>query len=118
MLKDHFGITLKIFHDIQLEPQDPSFNKITSILENLDPYTLTALYTVAQSSKSTAIALSLILRDDLEVQEAVNIARVDENYQTMIFGKVEGAHDFDEAHTLTTFATAKSVVNLCRFRDI
>jgi chaperone required for assembly of F1-ATPase len=65
------------------------------------------------TSKSTAIALALIFRDDLDIQEAVNIARVDENYQSNIFGKVEGAHDFDEAHTLTTFATAKTLINLC-----
>lgn len=78
---------------------------------------LTSLYTVASSAKSTAIALALIFRDDLPIQEAVNIARVDENYQTSHFGKVEGAHDFDEAHTLTTFATAKTLLNLCKLRE-
>jgi chaperone required for assembly of F1-ATPase len=69
------------------------------------------------TSKSTAIALALIFRDDLEIQEAVNIARVDENYQSGVFGRVEGAHDFDEAHTLTTFATAKTLINLCYLRE-
>ncbi len=49
----------------------------------------------------------------MTLQEAVDIARVDENYQTKHFGKVEGAHDYDEANLLTAFATAKNVVNLC-----
>jgi chaperone required for assembly of F1-ATPase len=56
-------------------------------------------------------------KDTISIEEAVNIARVDENYQISHFGKVEGAHDFDEAHTLTQFATAKSFVNLCQLRD-
>lgn len=56
--------------------------------------------------------MSLILRNDLSIQDAVNIARVDENYQTKHFGRVEGAHDYDEAVTLSTFATAKNLVNL------
>jgi chaperone required for assembly of F1-ATPase len=72
-----------------------------------------SLYAISQSCKSTAIALAFILRDELTIQEAVNIARVDENYQSKHFGKVEGAHDFDEAHTLTTFGTARNIVNLC-----
>jgi chaperone required for assembly of F1-ATPase len=71
------------------------------------------LYSVAISAKSTAIALSFIMRDELSIQEAVDISGVDENYQSKHFGKVEGAHDFDEAHTLTTFGTAKNIVNLC-----
>ena len=57
--------------------------------------------------------MAFILRDEITINEAVNIARVDENYQSKHFGKVEGAHDFDEAHTLTTFGTAKNIVNLC-----
>ena len=62
--------------------------------------------------------MSFILKDDLSIKEAVDIARVDENYQTKHFGKVEGAHDFDEAHTMTTFATAKNIINLCKLREI
>ena len=41
---------------------------------------LSSLYAIAQSSKSTAIALAFILRDELRIEEAVSIARVDENY--------------------------------------
>jgi len=58
-----------------------------------------------------------LLRNDLSIQEAVDIARVDENYQVKHFGKVEGAHDYDEAATLTTFATAKNIINLCLLRE-
>ena len=100
-----------------MEPQDKSIQKLKPIMQELDPFVLNSLYAVAQSAKSTAIALSLILKYELSIQDAVNISRVDENYQSSIFGKVEGAHDFDEAHALTTFATAKSLVNLCQLRE-
>jgi chaperone required for assembly of F1-ATPase len=56
------------------------------------------------------------LRNEISIQEAVEIARVDENYQSKHFGRVEGAHDYDEAATLATFATARNVINLCQLR--
>lgn len=57
------------------------------------------------------------MKNELSIQEAVDIARVDENYQSKHFGRVEGAHDFDEAHALATFATAKNIINLSFLRD-
>jgi len=53
----------------------------------------------------------------MTVQEAVEIARLDVNYQASAFGRVEGAHDLDEANFFATFSTAKTVVNLCRLRE-
>lgn len=76
-------------------------------------YVISSMYSVASQAKSTAIALAFILKNEISIQEAVEIARVDENYQIKHFGKVEGAHDFDEVHTLTTFGTAKNIINLC-----
>lgn len=61
--------------------------------------------------------MAFILRNELSIKEAVDISRVDENYQSEKFGRVEGAHDFDEAHALATFGTAKNVINLCLLRD-
>jgi chaperone required for assembly of F1-ATPase len=57
-----------------------------------------------------------LLRNDISIREAVDIARVDENYQSKHFGRVEGAHDYDEAATLAIFATAKNIINLCMLR--
>lgn len=91
-------------------------SKVVPLLRTVDNYVLFSLYTVAQQAKSTAIALAFLLRNDISIEEAVRIARVDENYQTKHFGKVEGAHDYDEASTLATFATAKNVINLCLLR--
>lgn len=96
-----------------MDPQDKSFTKITPLLNSYDPFVITSLFSVAAAAKSTGIALALIVKGNLALQDALNIARCDENFQTKHFGVVEGAHDFDEAHTLTTFATAKTLVNFC-----
>ena len=53
----------------------------------------------------------------MTLEEAVSIARVDEQHQQSIFGIVEGAHDFDQANMLTVFATARSVVGLASIRN-
>ena len=117
IMEKEFGVKLKVFHDINVEPQHSSVAKVVPLLRTIDNYVLFSLYTVAQSSKSTAIALSFLLKNELSITDAVNIARVDENYQTKHFGKVEGAHDYDEASTTATFATAKNIINLCMLRD-
>jgi hypothetical protein len=55
--------------------------------------------------------------EKISLEEAVSVARVDEQHQQSIFGVVEGAHDFDQANMLTVFATARSVVGLAGIRD-
>lgn len=117
MMEKEFGVKLRVFHDINVEPQHASVSKVVPLLKSMDNYTLFSLYTVAQQSKSTAIALSFLLKNELSIKDAVTIARVDENYQQSHFGKVEGAHDYDEASTMTNFATAKNILNLCMLRE-
>ena len=34
----------------------------------------------------------------ITIEEAVKAARIDEDFQTEVFGVVEGAHDLDEAY--------------------
>jgi len=63
-------------------------------------------------SKSSAIALALILGQSLDIEQAVRLARIDEDYQTKYFGVVEGAHDLDEAYLYSVFSTARNIVNL------
>ena len=53
----------------------------------------------------------------MSLEDAINIARVDEHYQQSKNGFVEGAHDFDKINTLTTLAAARAVVNLTMLRD-
>lgn len=47
MLEREFEVKLKIFHEIQVEPQDSSVTKIVPLLRTVDHYALFSLYTVA-----------------------------------------------------------------------
>ena len=122
-LKQRFDITLKIWHTIFLDPQDKSVKNIQPILDAMDPIPLNALYQVTQVSKSAALALTLLYQEDspdkerLSLQDALNVARVDEHFQQSKNGFVEGSHDFDKINTLTTLASARSVVQLAMLRD-
>lgn len=119
-LKERFDITLKIWHTIYMDPQDISVKKIEPILDNLDPIVLNSLYQITQVSKSAALALTLLYKDGVDrmtIEEAVNVARVDEHFQQSKNGFVEGAHDFDKINTFTTFASARSLTQLALLRD-
>jgi chaperone required for assembly of F1-ATPase len=48
MLEREFGVQLKIFHGIQIEPQHSSVSKIVPLLRTVDNYVLFSLYSVAQ----------------------------------------------------------------------
>ncbi len=84
----------------------------------MDVFEICALFQMVNAAKSTAIPLALLKMKDLSVEEAVQIARVDENHQSSVFGKVEGAHDLDEAYVSQTFATAKTYLKLRSLEEI
>lgn len=80
IMEREFGVKLKVYYGINVDPQHASVSKAVPLLRSVDNYVLFSLYTVAQQAKSTAIALSFLLKDELSIKEAVTIARVDENY--------------------------------------
>lgn len=90
--------------------------KIIYHLEESDPVYITALYMIASSAKSTAVALSLMHDENMTIEKAVKAARADELYQTKIFGVVEGAHDYDEATTSLGIGTPKTMYDLLKAR--
>jgi len=81
---------------------------------------LNSLYQITQCSKSAALALTLLYQEGdnrMSLEDAVNVARVDEHYQQSKNGFVEGSHDFDKINTFSTFACARSMTQLAMLRD-
>ena len=115
-MKRDFGITLRAFEGLDEEP-DPSIEKSIDFFCSLDPVALSCISSMANAAKSAAIAMCLAT-DSLSIEEAVRAARVDEDFQVSHFGLVEGAHDLDETTTYGAFATAKTVINLAKLRDV
>lgn len=63
IMEREFGVKLKVYYDINVDPQHSSVSKVVPLLRTVDNYVLFSLYTVAQQAKSTAIALSFLLKD-------------------------------------------------------
>jgi chaperone required for assembly of F1-ATPase len=84
---------------------------VKEILDQMDFMTLNCVFQVVNSCKSAAVAL-LLIHGHISVEQGVRASRIDEDFQTSLFGVVQGAHDLDEAFLYTQFATAKNIINL------
>ena len=91
--------------------QDKSLVSLQSYINSLDDYDLVALEAAATVSRSTAIGLS-VLDGFINIQEAVKYTRLEEDHQAIQYGKVDGAHDVEEANTCMLLASSKSLVTL------
>lgn len=82
-LKNRFDVTLKIWYTIYMDDQDKSVKNMPPIFEQLDPIVLNSLYNITQVSKSTALGLAVLYGEGdqkIDLEKAVNIARVDEHF--------------------------------------
>lgn len=61
---------------------------------------------LASTMKSTSLAIS-VMNGFLEVEQAVECANIEENYQSSKFGKVEGSHDVQDSLNLLVISSAK-----------
>lgn len=110
-MAEKYDIHLNTFTDFGFLGQHESYLKLDEILKNVDPYVLLCIFTIAQSTKSTVVALAL-LNEVISLQDAIIVSRLEEMYQQKFFGVVEGAHDYDEARTIGDVASAKWFLNL------
>jgi chaperone required for assembly of F1-ATPase len=110
-MKDEYDIHLKTFGDYGFLEQDQSYLKMDRILANVDPWTLLCIYTIAQSTKSTVVAFAL-LNEVISLEDAILVSRLEEIFQQKFYGIVKGAHDYDEARTISDVSAAKCFMNL------
>lgn len=119
VLDKTFEIKLKTFDGLNIFDEQPAeaVARTEELVSDLDYFVLNSLFQVTIGSKSSAIALALIHGGHISVEQAVRLARIDEDFQTKYFGVVQGAHDLDEAYLYSVFSTAKTIVNLSALRD-
>merc|ERR1711990_1204284 len=67
---------------------------VDQYLQSLCPWRLGALYLCTSSTKSLVISTALAA-GHINSEEALKAARVEEDYQTELWGVVEGGHDWD-----------------------
>jgi ATP synthase F1 complex assembly factor 2 len=69
-------------------------NGAQQFVQSLDAWHLTALSVVASEAKSF-LAAAALLSGSLNPKDAVEAARIEEEFQISIWGMVEGQHDYD-----------------------
>lgn len=85
-------------------PEDTN-EKVNSFLSNLDPWELSAVESLTSGCKSIILPLA-IYHGVVNVEGAVQAARVEEEHQVSQWGLVEGGHDVDRAQLIAQVAAA------------
>jgi chaperone required for assembly of F1-ATPase len=84
--------TRKMIGKLQIPEETVQYAR--SILEKMDHFELACLQCSVMDSKSLLIGLAVMFRK-LSLKEACAASRIEEDFQTEIWGIVEGGHDMD-----------------------
>ena len=79
-MKDRYNVELKMFDIWDTIHGSRSFPTIKEELENMDPYILSWMYTIATSLRSTILSIAL-LNDFVSIDEAIDHSRLEELYR-------------------------------------
>ena len=88
----------------KLSIPEETLNTARNILERLDEFELASLQCAVMNSKSLLIGLALVLRK-LNLESACSASRIEEDFQTEIWGIVEGGHDMDILNSRISLAS-------------
>ena len=116
-LKTHLGIVLDVTDGlIPRHPQETP-GAVRAYLEALSDWELAALEKVAGTTRSVSLALAMHA-NLISAHETLVLSRLEEAFQTGVWGVVEGGHDLDEAVARLDVATADVAWSLVRAGDL
>ncbi|CAD8194222.1 unnamed protein product [Paramecium pentaurelia] len=118
IFNEKFGLYLKTNFGLNIEPlKQQDQIRIETIVSELNNWQLVSLDAKVENLKSCILAL-LIWNNHLEVEEAVKFSRLEEDFQTALFGKVEGHHDYDENTIMMNVSASKLFAQLIQTQSI
>jgi len=97
-----------------LEPPKITQNdqdKLINYLKDFDNWKILSLEYSASTLKSTSLAIAL-MNNRVGIEEALDLSRLEENFQQTLYGIVEGDHDLNEKTQFMMVAAAKNFYNL------
>ncbi|RVW68970.1 hypothetical protein CK203_058554 [Vitis vinifera] len=107
-------------HERQVEKIDPLLqwedglvNAIENLLKKTDDCELAAIDAIASAAHSLTIAIG-IFRGKLQIEEAIELIRLEEDLQVDKWGLVEGGHDVDVADLKVQISSAAAFLGLSR----
>ncbi|CAD8155071.1 unnamed protein product [Paramecium pentaurelia] len=113
-----FGMHLKVNFGIDVEPlKQYDQIRIKTILKEMNSWQLVGLTSKVENLKSAILALQ-IWNNQIDIQEAIKLSRIEEDYQISKYGQVEGHHDFDENTIYYQLKAAKLFAQLIQIQSI
>jgi len=92
-----------------VNPQpEAAIEAVRDYIAHLDAWQLAAFDTATATTKSCVIALALA-EGHMTALEATAAARLEEDFQTELYGFVEGGHDWDVASTKIRLLSAEII---------
>jgi len=85
--------------------------KLKNYIKDFDNWKILSLEYAASTLKSTSLAIAL-MNDRVGIEEALDLSRLEENFQQTLYGIVEGDHDLNEKTQFMMVAAAKNLFNL------
>ncbi|XP_034707472.1 ATP synthase mitochondrial F1 complex assembly factor 2 [Vitis riparia] len=93
--------------------EDGLVNAIENLLKKTDDCELAAIDAIASAAHSLTIAIG-IFRGKLQIEEAIELIRLEEDLQVDKWGLVEGGHDVDIADLKVQISSAAAFLGLSR----
>lgn len=113
-LKSEFGFKPVLYSSFFGGKQDEGLVKaIENLLKNTDDCELAAIDAMAAAAHSLVIALGIFL-GRLQIEEAIELIRLEEDFQVDRWGLVEGGHDVDIADLKVQISSAAVFLALSR----
>lgn len=111
-MEERFG-KVNVCQHLKIPPHPKeTVANVEAYLQNLDPWTLTAIENLTSGCKSIIIPLAL-QHGKIDARTAIKASRVEEEHQLNAWGLVEGGHDVDRAHTVAQVAAGAVFLRLC-----
>ncbi|THG13554.1 hypothetical protein TEA_023911 [Camellia sinensis var. sinensis] len=93
--------------------EDGLVHAIESLLKKMDDYELAAIDAIASAAHSLTISIGIFL-GRLQIEEAIELIRLEEDLQVDRWGLVEGGHDVDIADLRVQISSAAVFLGLTR----
>lgn len=113
-MESEFGYKPVVFTNFFGGKQDEGLTKaVEDVLKKADDCELAAIDALASAARSLTIAIG-IFRGRLEIEEAIELIRLEEDLQVDKWGLVEGGHDIDIADLKVQISSATVFLGLSR----
>jgi ATP synthase mitochondrial F1 complex assembly factor 2 len=111
--KTDFGVSLPtaVGYVARVQHEERTVERISAFVDSLDHFELAMLQSCTMECKSILMAIA-ILCGRLDLSDATQISRMEEEFQVAIWGVVEGGHDMDRLNNKVSLGSVMTFLRL------